>query len=137
MITVLTESGATKLEVAEAAMEELWLRTEDVEPLTGWELKPEGFCRGAVCIPVPPGREAEFSRTTAVNVAEFWRLRGGPVLHDAERATWILGEPATARATALDSLEAPDFTLPDLDGKPHSLVDYRGKKLLLATWASW
>ncbi len=137
MITVLTESGATKLEVAEAAMEQLWLRTADVEPLTGWELKPDGLCRGAVCIPVPPGREAEFSRTTAVNVAEFWRLRGGSVLHDAERANWILGEPATARATALDSLEAPDFTLPDIDGKPHSLVDYRGKKLLLATWASW
>lgn len=35
MITVLTESGAIELEVAEAAMEQLWLRTEDVEPLIG------------------------------------------------------------------------------------------------------
>ena len=59
------------------------------------------------------------------------------MLHDAERATWILGEPASARAAALDSLEAPDFTLPDVDGELHSLVDYRGKKVLLATWASW
>ena len=81
MITVLTESGAIDLEVAEAAMEQLWLRTEDVEPLTGWALKPEGFCRGAVCTPVPLGREAEFSRTTAVNVAEFWRLRGAVNAH--------------------------------------------------------
>ena len=137
MITVLTESGATKLEVAEAAMEQLWLHRECAELLTGWELKSEGFCRGAVCIPVPAGREAEFIRTTAVNVAEFWRLCGGVVLHDAERATWILGEPATVRGTALDSLEAPDFTLPDVSGNSHSLVDYRGKKLLLATWASW
>jgi peroxiredoxin len=35
------------------------------------------------------------------------------------------------------SLEAPDFTLPDVSGTPHSLSDYRGKKVLLATWASW
>ena len=137
MITVLTEHGATELSVAEAAMDDLWITTEDVESLSGWELKPEGLCRGAVCIPVPAGREAEFTRPTSVNLAAFWRLRGGPVLHDAERATWILGEPASERGAALDSLEAPDFTLPDVDGKPHSLSDYRGKKVLLATWASW
>ena len=41
------------------------------------------------------------------------------------------------RTAALESLEAPDFTLPDLSGRPHSLVDYRGRKVLLATWASW
>ena len=137
MITVLTERGVTELEVAEAAIDDLWIATEEVEPLTGWELKPEGFCRGEVCIPVPAGREADFTRTASINVAEFWRLRGCPVLHDAERATWILGEPAKARAAALDSVEAPNFTLPDVDGNPHSLVDYRGKKVLLATWASW
>ena len=108
-----------------------------MQPLTGWELKPEGFCLDEVCIPVPPASEADFLRTSSVNVAEFYRLRGGPVLHDAERATWILGEPAAARATALDSLEAPDFTLPDVDGNLHSLSDYRGKKVLLASWASW
>lgn len=27
--------------------------------------------------------------------------------------------------------EAPNFVLPDLDGKPHALVDYRGKRVLL------
>jgi peroxiredoxin len=35
------------------------------------------------------------------------------------------------------TLEAPDFTLPDIDGKQHSLSDYRGKKVLLLSWASW
>ncbi|TAJ31410.1 MAG: redoxin domain-containing protein, partial [Reyranella sp.] len=35
------------------------------------------------------------------------------------------------------SLEAPDFTLPDLDGKTHSLAEQRGKKVLLVSWASW
>ena len=28
-------------------------------------------------------------------------------------------------------------TLPDITGKLHSLSDFRGKKVFLATWASW
>jgi hypothetical protein len=31
----------------------------------------------------------------------------------------------------------PDFTLPDLEGRPVRLSDYRGKKLLIFMWASW
>ena len=37
----------------------------------------------------------------------------------------------------LTSLDAPDFSLPDLDGKMHSLSEHRGKKVLLVSWASW
>ena len=33
--------------------------------------------------------------------------------------------------------QAPDFTLPDVDGVPRSLSQLRGKKVFLATWASW
>ncbi len=32
---------------------------------------------------------------------------------------------------------APDFTLPDLDGKPVSLRDYRGHPVWLNLWATW
>ena len=32
---------------------------------------------------------------------------------------------------------APDFTLPSLDGRRVSLSDYRGKRVVLFTWASW
>lgn len=31
---------------------------------------------------------------------------------------------------------APDFTLPDLDGRPHSLSDYRGKVVVLNFWSA-
>jgi len=32
---------------------------------------------------------------------------------------------------------APDLMLTDLDGHPHRLSDYRGRRLLLNFWASW
>jgi peroxiredoxin len=31
----------------------------------------------------------------------------------------------------------PDLILSDLDGKPHRLSDYRGRRVLLNFWASW
>ena len=37
----------------------------------------------------------------------------------------------------IKSLAAPNFMLPDMNGKLHSLSDFRGKKVLLLTWASW
>ena len=33
--------------------------------------------------------------------------------------------------------EAPDFTLPDVDGNPVSLSSYRGKYVLVDFWAAW
>lgn len=33
--------------------------------------------------------------------------------------------------------DAPDFTLPDLQGKPHRLSDFRGRVVFLNLWATW
>ncbi|MCH8076410.1 MAG: redoxin domain-containing protein [SAR324 cluster bacterium] len=60
-----------------------------------------------------------------------------PALSDASGEVWVLGASAGERAAVLQSLQAPDFTLPDLDGRPHSLSDFRGKKVFLVSWASW
>jgi len=34
-------------------------------------------------------------------------------------------------------VESVDFTLPDLDGNPHKLSDYKGKVVFLNFWATW
>lgn len=136
-MTVILSGQVPRDVVARTDGDALWLSPGDAEAATGWTLKPEGLCRDDVCVAVPPGREAEFIDGDAVNLAAFWRQAGKPVLHDAASSTWLLGEDAGVRAAALTSLDAPDFTLPDSDGVEHSLSDYRGRKIFLATWASW
>jgi hypothetical protein len=76
-------------------------------------------------------------RGDAVDVAALWRHMGHPVVRDDAGCAWVLGTGARERADALRSLEAPDFALPDLAGRVHALSAYRGRKVLLATWASW
>jgi hypothetical protein len=109
----------------------------ETEAVTGWLARPEGLCHGEVCVPLPPGREHDFVRDSRVNVAALWRHLGRPVVHDERGDAWVLGASARDRAAALESLQAPDFTLPDVSGRLHSLSDHRGRKVLLVTWASW
>ncbi len=135
MAIVLTET--TKADVPSNQADALWLNSTDVEAATGWTLKPEGFCQGDICVPIPPGREAEFAKDDQVNVSTFWAHMNKPAVASEAGDVWFLGEGAESRNDTLLSLEAPDFTLPDLEGNMHSLTDFRGKRVLLATWASW
>jgi len=135
MVTLLTET--TNVKVISESGDGLWLSTEASARATGWTLKPEGFCKHEICVPTPAGREAEFTRDGAVNVGAFWELMGKPIVHSESSDIWFLGEGAQQLFDDLHSLQAPDFTLPDLDGKLHSLSDFRRKRVLLITWASW
>jgi hypothetical protein len=111
----------------------LWLDAADAERATGWTLKPEGMCRGDVCVPLP----ARAVRPGAVDLAAFWRSLDNPLLSDTSGDVWALGIGPDARTQALAGDEAPDIVLPDLASVPHRLSALRGKKVFLATWASW
>ena len=62
---------------------------------------------------------------------------GRPVAVDLEARAAYLGTPASERARQLASLVAPDFTLPDLQGRRHSLADHQGAKVFLVAYGSW
>jgi hypothetical protein len=129
MAVLLTETG----EISIAACDGLWISAEDAERATGWTLKPEGMCRDTLCVPLP----ATALRDGRVDFAAFWRTLDNVVLSDDAGEIWVLGAGADARNQTLAGLVAPDISLPDLDGVPHRLSDLRGKKVFLATWASW
>jgi hypothetical protein len=136
--TILYEDKATTVDKAQAEGNDLWMTNRDLKDATGWELKEQGLCRDERCVPVPPARRDQFVRDRGlVNLAALARQLGQTVVHDDAHALWFFGESADARRNSLASLKAPDFTLPDLSGKMHSLSDYRGRKVLLLSWASW
>jgi hypothetical protein len=101
----------------------------------GWELKPEGLCRGDVCVPVrdPAGLKAGDQLDLAAVAAAL----GRPAVVDARAGLAAIALPAERRKQALESLQAPPFALPDLDGVTHQLSEWRGKKKLLVAFASW
>ena len=116
-----------------AAHDGLWMSPVDAERVTGFTLKPEGMCRDELCVPLP----ASAMRPDEVDVSAFWTKLGGPVVASKDGDVFALGAPADERNAALEGLAAPDFTLPDVDGVPRTLSQLRGKKVFLATWASW
>ncbi|WP_297528692.1 peroxiredoxin family protein [Thiohalobacter sp.] len=70
-----------------------------------------------------------------------------------KRLAWLWLLPALLTAAALMAAQppafeptlkaaeprpdAPDFALPDMDGRVHRLSDYRGKVVILNFWATW
>ena len=106
-----------------------------LEQATGWSLKSEGLCREQVCVPV---RNVEaLIKDNQVDLAEFARLVSQNIVIDVQRKVVALGEQAQIRSTEMATLEAPDFTLPDIHGRQVSFSDYNRRKRLLLAWSSW
>lgn len=137
MITLLNEQRETLLPDAIADDDSLWPSHENIEQALGWSWKPEGLCRAETCVPLPRELASALMRNDKLDIAAMWTHMGQPVIHDASPDTWVFGVGAHERAHSLSNLIAPDFALPDLNGQEHRLSAYRGKKVLLVTWASW
>ena len=111
----------------------LWVTPADLEAASGWILKPEGLCRAETCVPLPASG-AWTDAQGRVNLTAFALHQGRPLVRDAARGIWAFGAEAHVGP---QNVMAPDFTFPDIDGKPHSLSDYRGRKVFLYTWGSY
>jgi hypothetical protein len=139
--TVLWGEAAVDVGAPPEASPDLWVTTADLTRVTGFVLKPQGVCRDEVCIPLPKPRGREFlkqrSKVTWFNLSAFARLLKQPSTHDEALSVWYFGERPVQQGSRTRSLLAPDFALPDHTGKIHALSDFRGKKVLLVTWASW
>jgi hypothetical protein len=113
---------------------DLAVDADELEARTGWGVKPEGACKGEVCVPLPNDARRPDGRLDATVLAE--RL-GMPLVRHDEEALWALGPETAVTGRALSTAVAPDLTLPDVDGNPFSLSSLRGRKVVMVAWASW
>ncbi len=73
---------------------------------TGWEIKPQGACKGDRCVPLPAtGQQRVDARLLADRL-------GMPLVHDEPSGLWCLGPEAGG--WALTDVHAPDLVLPDI-----------------------
>jgi hypothetical protein len=111
------------------------LAPDVVQRSLGWHLEAAGLCRCDTCVPVRP--EHGLLRNDGLDLRALATLLDRPLALDVDQRIACLGASAAERGHRLRSLDAPAFTLPDLDGRPPSLSEHRGRKVLLLAWASW
>src|SRR6266498_2197834 len=129
---VIYDGVSTQVSASPNSANDLWITTNDLSRATRFVIKPQGVCRDELCFPLPKNRLAEFvsktNGTTWFNLTEFARLIKQSFVVDQKNSVWYFGAREAEQNSYLSSLEAPNFTLPDLNGKLHSLADFRGKK---------
>lgn len=104
---------------------------DEFERGTGWTLKPEGACRGEVCVPLPMGN----ADGGAIDIDAVAESLGMPLVRHSD-ALAALG-PATFGGNVLATAEAPELVLPNLDGNPFDLASLRGKKVVMVAWSPY
>ena len=121
-------------------LDDLQVPVDRFERETGWQLKPEGACRGEICVPLPDAAGASAPDGSAgggtVDVAAVAGRLGMPLVRDDEAGLWALG-PASLAGHALPTATAPELELPQLDGSMFRLSSLRGQKVLLVAWAPY
>ncbi len=104
----------------------------DLLKRTGWEIKPQGACKGDHCVPLP-----EAVTDGLVDVEVLAERLGMPVVSDPVHGLLAVGPETGPTGRALTTARAPELELPDREGNPFRLSSLLGKKVLLVAWASW
>src|SRR5579863_10337222 len=129
--TVLYGDRAVAIDKIRPDPKELWARAADLPRINEFEVKPQGACRADMCIPLSKDLKS----------GEWFNLTGfARKVHQAyvnEAGAWSFGEIPLVRGDFYRTRLAPDFAVPDRKGQVVHLSDFRGKKVLVVTWASW
>ena len=140
-VTVLFDDRVVEVERTLPDADDLWVMPADLPRVNGFELKPEGACLDELCVPVRQDRDSELFVTRAgqgwFNVTGLARRLQQAYAVDHDHRVWSLGQIPVTRTRFLNAAVAPDFELPNREGELVRLSDFRGKKVLVVTWASW
>ncbi len=140
-VTILYGDRVVTIQQANIEAADLWITPDDLKRVNDFELKPSGACLDEICIPVNHSGDDALIRvsenTTWFNLTGFARKIDQAFVVDTASRVWSFGEITAVRGSYFNDGIAPEFALPDRTGKQVSLSDFRGKKVLLLTWASW
>ena len=107
----------------------------ELEKFIGWQLKHQGLCIDEICVPVRDSSTLTDGKN--IDLVEFARLTNQNIVIDQQRRIAALGERADSRNQSMATLDAPNFTLPDVHGRQVSFSDFNRRKRLLLAWSSW
>lgn len=139
-ITILANDNITKVATCPNNGDTLWVRADELKVATGFELKESGACYDSlnICIPL---LEEGFTQTISgqkwFNVSKLSQKLSQVCISNDDQSVWSLGLIPEVRKAMLDSSIAPDFEIKDIHGATIRLSDFRGKKVLVVTWATW
>ena len=129
MPIILCEQRETAVVNAGREGEDLWAAPADLERATGWALKPEGLCRGSICIPLKPQQRAAMVRgdieadgaNARINLTGLWRGMGQP--NCARYGRRHLGVRHRRGRTRADAAIARSARFqPDRSRRPHTHI---------------
>jgi len=139
--TVLYKERVVEISETLPDASELWVKPEDLTRINDFELKPQGACLADLCVPVLQDRDSDMYVTRR---GQGWFNVTGPAdklqqawVADYDDGVFSFGVMPLERQSFFRGGVAPDFELPDRDGNIVRLSDFKGKKVLLLTWASW
>lgn len=145
--TVVFEGRASEVTSPRVVGEELHIAPADLARVTGFDLKPEGACRGAICVPLKkPGSapgEGELVGPRGFHLTALARRLDQRWLHETPSRTgkhdgaWVFGKIPMARRGFSDDAQAPDLEIARAGSEAFQLVKLKGTRALLLTWASW
>jgi hypothetical protein len=139
--TVLFGGKTIAVEQTLASPTDLWVTPEDLTRINGFVLKPEGACLDEICIPVKQDSDSDQFVTRLgqkwFNVTALAQKLNQAYTHNAANQVWSFAPMQYGQSPLLNSAVAPDFELKDRSGNVVRLSDYRGKKVMIHTWASW
>ena len=101
----------------------------------GWEWKPEGLCRGNVCVPVRD--RAKLLAGGKLDVGAVASALGRLSVVDANAGIAAIALPKEGRRQALVISTHRPSRCPTSNGVEHDLEEWRGTKKLLVAFASW
>ena len=139
--TILFEDRVVVVEEVLPDATDLWVRPQDLSAVNGFVLKPEGACFEDICVPVQQDRDSDIyikrGSQAWFSVTELADRLRQPYIADHDSGTWSFGAIPASRQLFTRQGIAPDFTLQDMQGNDVSLSDFKGKKIMLLSWASW